>query len=377
MWLRGLAALVALVLVGHISSALWSDPAQAQSSGSPRILFINPSTPEDLHWGTVTEFMQAAASDLNVALEVQHAFHSGQYILKYATLAAESATPPDYIIFRNIDGIAAKVFAVTSQAGIKTITIDAPMLDTETAVVGTPRTTFPTWLGQVIPNAVTASEKMTQALVAEVNRRNFKGLIKVVAITGPENDVGSMVRLYGMRKALEAAPNAQLLHAFPANWDQRTGDRQAYEAFRYAAKSPIWWVANDNMALGVLNVLRNTNRKPGVDTFIGAFHWTEPMMTAILQNKIQYVAGGHFIQGGIALILAHDHFHGRDFSDVGPNFAIDMSFLYQKNLQSIGRIMISHAWDRIDFRRFSRAANPALANYDLSATNYLRAVLGQ
>ncbi|MBO6837292.1 MAG: substrate-binding domain-containing protein [Alphaproteobacteria bacterium] len=376
---RAFAGLVLAVLtVPPLALPLSADAsAQTPISGPVRILFINPAPPEDKHWGVVTDVMRAAAADLNVELEVQNAFHSAAYTLKHVTLATQRDVKPHYIIFRNVDNVAIKVFQAAHYAGINTITIDAPLHSNEIKQIGGPREKVSTWLGQVVPDAATAGESLVNLLVREVQGTGAKGVIEVVAMSGPEQDIGSQVRVFGLKRGISKIGNARLLHAFPGDWDTRVADREAYKAFRHAASSPIWWVADDNMALGVINVLRNTHRKVGTDTFVGAFHWTEPMMTAILQNKVQYVAGGHFIQGAAALILAHDHARGRDFADLGLNHTMDFSFLYRKNVAQVGRIMIAGAWDRIDFRRFSRAANPALQQYDFNVNSYLKAVLGQ
>lgn len=374
---RLLPAIVALLVGGATGlGALLPPPAAAQSGAPVRVLFINPATPEDQHWTVVSEVMQAAANDLNVQLTIEHAFHSGPYTLEYATLAAQKGSA-DYIIFRNVGRIATKVFQVAHSAGIRTITIDAPLEKVELDLVGGPRQKIPTWLGQVVPNALQGSEKLTELLIQDMQARGMTGLIELISVSGPEDDIGSKVRVAGLKRGLAKIPGARLKHDFPSGWDYRSADRNAYEAFRYGAKVPIWWTADDDIARGVVNVLRNTHRKIGRDTLVGTFNWTEPMMTAVLKNQVRFVAGGHFIQGAAALILAHDHARGRDFADVGLNHTMSMSFLYKDNIKSVGRIMISRAWDRIDFRRFSRVTNPALAQYDFNPSSYLRAVLGQ
>ena len=369
------ALLFGVICVAQICA--FNPSGLAAGQGAPRVLFINPAPPEDQYWTLVTRMMQAAAQDLGVELEVQHAFHSGDYTLKYATLAAERAVKPHYIIFRNVDEIGEDVFKVTGAAGINTITIDAPFQEKELAPLGGPRKTYPRWLGQVVPNSLGASDQMTQVLIGEVMRRGFKGLIDIVAMTGPEDDIGSQVRLFGLKRGLKDHRNARLKHAFPSAWDSKVADREAFKALRYALNAPVWWGADDNIAEGMVNVLRNTHRKLGQDTFVGAFNWTQPMLTAVVQNQVHYLAGGSFVQGAAALILAHDHFRGKDFAEVGLNYTMDLGILYRDNLKSTGRIMISDAWDRIDFRRFSRATNPALTQYDFTVNRFLRAVLGQ
>jgi len=370
---------VALILSVYMTLCAPGASAYAQSSNQEpiRILFINPAPPEDLHWSIVTSMMRAAAADLGVELDVQHAFHSGQYTLKYAALAAKAARKPHYIIFRNVDRIAIEVFKLTQAAGIHTLTIDAPLEEAELKLLGGPRQKVPTWLGQVVPNFLTASESLGKVLIQDIDRRGFKGLIDIVAMTGPDADIGSQVRLFGLKRGVQAFKNARILHAFPSNWDVKSADREAYKAFRYAAKVPVWWAADDNIGLGVINVLRNTHRKLGSDTLLGAFNWTQPMLTALVQNQVQYVAGGGFVQGAAALILAHDHARGRDFADQGLNYTMELAILHRNNIASVGRVMISDAWDRIDFRRFSRVTNPALTQYDFTVNSYLRAVLGQ
>ena len=135
------ALLFGVICVAQICA--FNPSGLAAGQGAPRVLFINPAPPEDQYWTLVTRMMQAAAQDLGVELEVQHAFHSGDYTLKYATLAAERAVKPHYIIFRNVDEIGEDVFKVTGAAGINTITIDAPFQEKELAPLGGPRKTYP------------------------------------------------------------------------------------------------------------------------------------------------------------------------------------------------------------------------------------------
>lgn len=365
----GLFAFV--VLIGFTG---WSVNA---TSSQPQILFINPATPEDQHWTIVTSMMRAAAEDLGVSLSVEYAFHSGEYTLRHVSLAAQAEEKPDYIVFRTVEEIGPEVLAKAHAAGIKTISIDVPFSKTEREKVGQPRDPYTSWLGQIVPDAIAASQRLGELIAQEAARKTRNSVVQFMAITGPEADIGSQMRLFGLKKGISAHGNSKLLGSFSGQWDTRTADREAYKAFRYAMEAPAWWAADDNMTIGVLNVLRNTHRKIGRDTFLGAFHWTEQVMTEIVRNRVHYVAGGHFIQGALALILAHDHFKGRDFIDLGVNHSLELGILYKGNLKTIGRIMISDAWDRIDFRRFSRVTNPALAAYDFRVNSYLEAVLGR
>lgn len=369
MSVRALAYGMVMVAIACTVGALPS-PAHAV-----RVAFINPGPPEDQYWRNVTDVMQAAADDFGMTLEVQHAFHSKAYLLKILDGLLKQETRPDYIVFRPIGDAARIVLGKTAQAGIKVVTIDSPLPATTRIQIGGPRETFKNWIGAVEPDYATAAAKLGQLLAKNaVHNKAYskRKIAELVAVTGPKDDPVVKSQLRAMKAAVKEVPRARMMYSKSGEWNRRDGERAAYKIFRVFNQASGWIGGNDEMTLGILQLLDNTRRAIGRDTFLGSFHWTEPAIRALLKKRIHYIVGGHFTQGAVALTLIHDFESGRDFEDQGLTQELDLAFLYSKNVQSIGQVMVTRNWGQIDFRIFSRAANPNLQNYDFRVQHFLK-----
>lgn len=88
MWRRAFLLVVLLLPGGVMASA-------------PRVTFLNPGYSNELFWLSVSEFMQAAADDLDMQLTVLYAERDHQRMVQQAREVLNSAEPPDYLVVVN------------------------------------------------------------------------------------------------------------------------------------------------------------------------------------------------------------------------------------------------------------------------------------
>ena len=73
--------------------------------------------------------------------------------------------------------------------------------------------------------------------------------------------------------------------------------------------SDVVWLANNDMALGVLERARSLGKIPK----IGGFDWVPPAINSLSSSGLSAVIGGHDIDIAYALNLLRAHHDGKDF----------------------------------------------------------------
>ena len=83
--------------------------------------------------------------------------------------------------------------------------------------------------------------------------------------------------------------------------------------------------------------------------------------------------GGHFMEGGWALVLIHDYAKGIDFvEELGVKIPTPMQALTAANVKSYQDKMHPEKWSQIDFKQFSKVYNKKLTKYDFSLETMLK-----
>lgn len=83
---------------------------------------------------------------------------------------------------------------------------------------------------------------------------------KVVAIGGTSGDVTSAARITGFQAAVKAQPSVTVLPTVAANWDRQEALTQASTLLRANPDLAGFFVANDDMALGVARAVASANK---------------------------------------------------------------------------------------------------------------------
>ncbi len=151
---------------------------------------------------------------------------------------------------------------------------------------------FPHWVSHMAYDGVAAGKAMGKAMFAKFQTPN-KG--KIVAIQGMLANYANQSRFDGLKQALTETPGVEMVATESADWDRT----KAYEKMKnlLIANPDIdgIWCANDNMALGALEALRERNLQgkilitgcDGVDEVFEAIKKKEILGTVFQDSKFQ------------------------------------------------------------------------------------------
>jgi ABC-type sugar transport system substrate-binding protein len=326
------------------------------------IVFVNPGRSDEPFWRSVSRFMQPAAQQLDIRLEVLYAERDHLQMIELVRQVTKRARKPDYLVIVNEKLAGGEMLKLAEQARIKTLLAFSTFEGAQVAEFGTPRQKYHYWLGSITPNAVdagrlTAAELVRQALKAGAVAED--GKVHLAAIGGDKGTPTGVQRLEGAVSALSANPAVVLEQVVYGNWERSRAKEQAAALLVRYPKLNALWVASDIMAYGAIEAAEAAGRKPGHDMLFSAFNNSPQVLQARQQGTISALAGGHFMAGALALIMLHDYHHGTDFAAEGLElrptlFSLIDAELAQRFLDRFG----TEDFSSIDFRQFSRHLHP-------------------
>jgi ABC-type sugar transport system substrate-binding protein len=355
-----------------VAACLAGAPALAQT-----VYFINPGKSDEVYWVTAAKAMQAAAEDLGLKLEVRFTERDHTRAIEIAReLAARpKASRPDYAVITNDNATGAGQLKVLDAAGIRTVFAFSTIGAAERDELGGPRQKFTGWLGSIEPRAEDAGYLTARALVEAGRKARAQapdGKLHLIALAGDRTTPSSIARNNGMQQALAESSDVVLDQVVYAAWNRDKAAEQAEWLLRRHPGARLVWAGNDLMAFGGMQALERQGGTPGSTHWFSGVNTSTEAMQALRSGRLAALAGGHFICGAWALVLIHDHARGKDFASEELEYNRTMFTLF--DAQSAERFLERYAegFASIDFRRYSKAANPGLARYDFDFGQFLR-----
>lgn len=370
------AAVKAVVLAVVLSVSLQGAPsAMAQEKAPIRVAFFNPQGADDPFWLPVERFMRAAAHDLGMEVSTYVADHDRARMIEQVRAAVSGPQKPDFIVFKNFKANAPEILGIAEEHGVKSFIFNAGLTPEEHAAHGGPRERYRHWIGSMLPGDQLAGFNLASALIAEARAKglvNVDGKIHMAGLTGNLSDSAAVERNLGLERALEENPDVVFHQLVPARWDHAQAvDKTQGLLSRYPSIS-VLWAANDPMALGAIDGAVAVGRVPGKDFITGGVDWNPPALEAVKAGAMHITIGGHFMEGGWVMVLLHDYAHGADFAtDGGSARYSEMAGLTRANIGKYIDKFVNEDWERVDFSRFSKVANPSLKTYDFSLERIL------
>ncbi len=336
------------------------------------VAFINPgisdiNNPTGTFWLSVSAFMQAAADDLAIDLEIVYAERNHLLMQRQAKDIAARPDPPDYVLVVNEKMAADEMVKVLDRAGIKVFVMLNTFVGDQATAMGQPRQKYPHWIGSLIPDNQTAGWMIAKRVFEKAMQAGLygqDGKIHLLAIAGDHATPAALARNVGLENAVRKYGNVKIEQMFVGEWNKDKAKYQAQGALKRYPEVSVIWAANDPMALGAMEAVNEAGKKPGRDIMIGGLNWDGPALENVREGGMTTSIGGHFMTGAWALVLLNDYHHGKDFAADGPQLqhgifgALDHENVSQY-LQQFG----TGDWGRIDFRKFSKVLNPELADY--------------
>lgn len=339
------------------------------------VVFINPGKSDEMFWGSVSRFMQAAANDLSIDLEVLYAERDSARMVIQARQMAVRKKRPDYVVTVNEKQVAVPMLKVLDAAGIRTFLINNTLSPDQLAFAGRPREQLSHWLGSLVPNNEDAGYQMAKSLIAAGHRRfPQEGQLTLIALAGDRVTEAGVAREAGLRRALAEHPEVKWQQTVYGEWNQRRARDQADVLFKRYPGTRLVWCANDLMAFGAMEALIAQGGTPGKDKLFTGLNNSSQAMEALVDGRLSALSAGHFAAGGWALVMLYDYDQGHDFAEVGPlerqepMLALLTAGQAKRFLQRFGQ----SDFESIDFRQYSRAYHPELKNYRFLLESFLK-----
>ena len=336
------------------------------------VVFVSPGKTGEVFWDMVAQSMQAAGRKLDMRVEVLTSERNYRTMQELGFGVVARADKPDFLILSNEESAAVPILEAAEAAGVKTLLLSNTLIGEDAKRLGPPRQKLKTWLGDITTDLQTAGARMASALITAARAEKWQspdGKIHLLGIGGDEITPASIARNAGLKLAVDAAPDVVVDRLLFANWTQSEAEQVTANYLGWASRKQIRpagiWAGNDPMALGALRAVVAAGLVPGRDIQLVGLNWSEEALREIRAGRLLLTDGGHFLLGGWSIVLLRDYADGCDFAAVSPRVEVKTSAITRQNLGSVGDLVKTRAFDRIDFTKF-RAKQGRCGHYDFS-----------
>ncbi len=314
--------------------------------------FLIP-TVENPFWVNCSGFAEEAARALGIDLIVEN-FHNRE---------DEELADLEALIARGIDGlllvpqtgeIGPALLRMAEGAGIKVIGIDRwPEVEP-----GDPE--YPGYFAFIGPNDEKAGYGIAKALAEH-------GVTKMFSINLFHGASVTEDRAAGMRRGAQEF-GIQIL---AEDWGAPVGETREWGVIRtenYLSRFPgpgfngVWNVC-DETAMGVVKIVQE--RGLGDQILVGGMDMIPDAMQAVKDGTYLFTTGGHWLQGGFAVVMLFDYFHGVEPTETIVK--IDLIGVTSENVDDVAEGLIPFP-PEFDFKAISRYYNPEVeTHFDIAA----------
>jgi len=348
-------------------SGLWLTVAHAET-----VVFLNPGTSTETFWVSYAKFMQAAASDLGMTLKVQYAERDSRNTLAQAREALLGPNKPDYLVFVNELYIAPEILRLSQGSSVKLYAVNNTLTPDQIKMLGDMRNRYPNLLGSLVGNDEEGGYLMASELIRLHPKVAPGQSIDMLAFSGPKTTPAAQRREQGLHRALAEHPEVHLRQLVHGGWEQGRAQEQARLLFKRYPQTSLVWSANDEMAFGAMDALREIGGKPGKDVLFSALNCSTLALQARLDGSLSVLTGGHFTVGGWAMVLLHDYdrTRERDRRYLGARQLRLLQLIDQKDAERLLRASREDDYG-VDFRTFSQAGKTVPGDYQFSLKSIL------
>lgn len=334
------------------------------------VVFINPGRSEEPFWRSVTRFMQPAAQQLDIGLEVKYAERDHLKMIELVREAVTRKKKPDYLLIVNEKLAAGEMMKLAEQAGVKTLTVLNTFEDEQAKEFGKPREKYRHWLGSLTPNAADAGRLTAEELVRQALQHkamSADGKVHVALIAGDKATPTSVQRLESALDAFQADKRVVVEQVVYGNWERNRAKEQADALLLRYPKLNAIWTASDLMGFGAIEAAEAAGRKPGTDLLFSAINNSPQVLQARAQGRVSALAGGHFTAAGFGLVMLYDYHHGKDFKPQGMELRMPLFVLLdEERAQRFLTRFGNEDFSAVNFRQFSLHLHPGQRSYHFS-----------
>ena len=331
------------------------------------VVFLNPGKSTEAYWLSYAHFMQAAATDLGMPLQVIYAERNPQLMIEQARALLQGSHRPDYLVFVNEEYAGPEILRLSKDSGVKLFAVSSTLTADQQSLIGQSRERYPNWIGSLVPNDEEAGYLMASRLIERGRALQPAGEMQLLAFSGAKQTPAAQFRERGLQRALAEHPEVRLRQLVYSEWNRQRAYEQAQQLLPRHPGARLIWAANDEMAFGAMRAADELGRVSGKDLLFSTLNNSAEVLQARLDERVSVLVSGHFTAGGWAMVLLHDYDAGLDFASRGGKDRQDALFMQLDKPQSqrlLQRIQ-SQRYD-LDFRGFSVVGNPRQRDYNFS-----------
>ncbi len=323
------------------------------------VTFLAPDIEgSDGFYDTLTDILQAAATQLDVAVEVINCQRQRERMIEQAVALTTRPARPDYVLLVNYMTAAPEIMPAFDAAGIGVFFVVEGMTGAEATPLGNPRRKHASWLGEIVPDDVSAGYLLSQALTDAARNKHMAGadgLIHVGVLSGEHTPAGN-ARFRGWLDLKGQCTDIAQDDFQYGEWREDVARRVTALMLKRHPGMRVIWCANDAMALGAMAAVCEIGKTPGKDILLGGVDLGARALAGVADGSLAVSVGGHVTDGARALVLLYDHHATKTLPPASR----------RTHLVAVGaddapgylRFMREKAWHGVDFVRFSRARNP-------------------
>jgi len=332
------------------------------------VTFLNPGSAEDIGvWHMVSNFMQAAAEDLNITLEVIYADRNHIKMMSQAEKVAKRLKTPDYVIMVNEKLTGKEMLLSFKNSGAKIFFIHNGLTRQQRKDIGNERVKLKNWIGTIVTDEYQSGYKLIKELY-----RSTPASPRILGITGTKSTPVSLIRLQGVKDYILESGRGQHAQVAYGKWSYEDGREKALALLKRHKDINVIWAANDSMALGAYDATKEVKHDKKI--LVGGLGGFPDTLASIKKGGMKVTVGGSPMTGAWALILIYDYHFGLDFiDDTGVNYKVDHNTVIDtaQKADQYADIVLNRP-QQIDFRKFSKKMNPNLKKYDFHYENLIR-----
>jgi ABC-type sugar transport system substrate-binding protein len=321
--------------------------APVRAADKPTIGVIVPTLAAQF-WNNYVAFMKTGANELGVNLVVLNADNKPDQMIKGL----------EDLVARGVNGIIFTPYWATAARGL-TLAKEAniPVILTDTYADFPPQNKrFPNYVAFIGPSDADAGYKMAKTLFAAM-KPGPDGKKTIGVVNGTAGTSVAIDRRKGLGRALKENPEIVVAGEVDGNFVRDTSQTVFESLYQGHPNITGVWAANGGTATGVMAAIRGAGKVPGKDIHVVAMDLNPENVVAVKKGDLLFDIGGHWRQGGFALVMLYDTINGKPVPADQANVKLGLLPL-TKDLVGQFEKDFPGGVPEYDFKAHSRVYNP-------------------
>lgn len=304
-------------------------PLAAQAADKKPTIGLIVPTLDAQFWNNYVDFTRKGAKELGVELVVLNANNKPDALPKFI----------EDLTSRGVDGMIVVPYWATDKVALRnTARAKIPLMFADTYSDVQPQDPkYPNYIGFIGPSDEDAGYRMAIALFDAI-QPDAGGKKVIGVVDGTPGTSVAIDRAKGLDRALEEHPEVVVAGRVSGNFVRDESQTAFAPVFHAHPEIKGVWAANGGTATGVMTAIQNAGKMPGKDVQVVAMDLNPENVQAVESGKLLFDIGGHWLQGGFALVLMYDHLNGFKIPGDKANMKVKLLPLTQDKVAAFKKV---------------------------------------